>query len=200
MAGNKSDASLPQQYFDEVYADNSDPWSFATSPYEAEKYAASLAALPHTRYARVLEVGCSIGVFTHLLAERCEDLLAIDVAEKALAAARLRCSVQSHVRFRKCGVPADFPAGPFDLVTVCEVAYYLSPSDLQRTCRAVAQNQVQGADLLLVHWTPSVADYPQAGDTVHNIWLQQTWWQPLVSQRHALYRLDVLRRNAVACE
>lgn len=194
----RGDNSLPQQYFDDVYAARADPWDFETSTYEAEKYATSLAALPCQRYANALEIGCSIGVFTRMLAQRCDALLAIDLAERALEIARARCADQPQVRFEQRSLPEQFPAGLFDLVTVCEVGYYLSPTDLLRACRIIAQHQPQGADLLLVHWTPHVADYPQTGDAVHDTWLRQPWWAALGSQRHQTYRLDVLRRSAVA--
>ena len=200
MAESKqhTEHSLSQQYFDNVYDANADPWSFESSPYEAEKYAVSLAALPRERYGNALEVGCSIGVFTRMLAARCDALLAVDVAEKALGIARARCADQHQVRFERRSLPDQFPDGMFDLVTVCEVGYYWSADDLLRTCHMVAQHQREGTDLLLVHWTPTVADYPQAGDTVHDTWLNQPWWHVLVSQRHASYRLDLLRRSALS--
>ena len=34
-------ASIPADYFNTLYARDPDPWQFATSPYEAEKYAAT---------------------------------------------------------------------------------------------------------------------------------------------------------------
>lgn len=193
-------ASLTAQYFEDVYAANRDPWQFETSPYEAEKYSSSLAILPRERYGSALEVGCSIGVFTQMLAERCDRLLAIDLAEKALDEARRRCANQLQVSFARCDLPAQFPAGSFDLVTVCEVGYYWSPADLLRACRRIAQQQPIDADLLLVHWTPDVHDYPQKGDAVHDTWLNQPWWQPVAARRHATYRMDVLRRNHRSCE
>ena len=62
--------TLPAAYFDSLYAAEADPWAFATSDYEREKYAATLAALPRPHYARALEIGCSIGVLTRMLAGR----------------------------------------------------------------------------------------------------------------------------------
>ena len=38
--------SLDTEYFKGMYATEADPWRFATSPYERDKYAATLAALP----------------------------------------------------------------------------------------------------------------------------------------------------------
>ncbi|MEO7057522.1 MAG: SAM-dependent methyltransferase, partial [Caldimonas sp.] len=124
--------SLPSSYFDSVYAASKDPWSFETSAYEAAKYADTVAALGERRFARGFEIGCSIGVLTRLLAARCERLLAVDVNESALEAARSRCADLPHVELRRMAVPAEFAAGPLDLVVMSEVGYYWSPPDLER--------------------------------------------------------------------
>ena len=73
--------SLDRAYFDRVYEANADPWSFATSPYEYQKYQATMAALPQAHYTNAFEIGCSIGVLTQMLADRCDHLLAVDASE-----------------------------------------------------------------------------------------------------------------------
>ena len=74
--------------FERLYRDSSDPWGYLTSTYEQEKYHATLAALPPGRHGLCLEVGCSIGVFTGLLAARCEHVVAMDFSLAALELAR----------------------------------------------------------------------------------------------------------------
>jgi SAM-dependent methyltransferase len=190
--------TLSPGYFDEVYRANTDPWQFASSPYEREKYAATLAALPWPRYERAFEIGGSIGVFTAQLAQRCGHLLSIDVSEAALAQARQRCADLPQVEIKKMQVPSEFPTGQFDLILVSEVGYYLSPPDLARAADQMLAALPTGGQLLLVHWTPIVPDYPQTGDEVHEFFLQKA--QPggplkhLLGQRHDKYRLDLLER------
>src|ERR1039457_5637267 len=82
--------SCGASHFERLYAASDDPWHFRTSPYERKKYAATLAALPSRRFASALEVGCSIGELTSLLATRCNSLIGIDIAEAPLVAARAR--------------------------------------------------------------------------------------------------------------
>src|SRR6202012_6037379 len=77
--------SLPPSYFDEKYRADIDPWGFRTSIYEQQKYRATIAALRKPSYANALEVGCSIGVMTSLLAARCDHLTAVDSSSFALA-------------------------------------------------------------------------------------------------------------------
>ena len=116
---------LDPSYFEQLYARDPDPWRFATSEYERDKYAATLAALPRRRFASGFEVGCSIGVLTRQLAERCDTLLGADVADAALDQARARCADQHWVRFEHMLVPQDWPGGAFDLIIFSEVLYYL---------------------------------------------------------------------------
>ena len=99
MPNEAAPDSLTPGYFDDVYRAKADPWNFQSSPYEAAKYAATLAALPRPLYRNALEIGCSIGVLTAQLAARCEQLLSIDVSEQALDQARERCAQLPQVRF-----------------------------------------------------------------------------------------------------
>ena len=161
--------SLPARYFDELYgrAPGGDPWHFATSPYEAAKYAATLAALPRPRYRSALEVGCSIGVFTRLLADRVDRLLAVDIAPAAVARARERCGDRPHVEVACLDLLEATPRGPFDLITLAEVGYYWAPADFDRAFAALVDAAAPGGQVLLVHWRAAVPDYPQTGDEVH---------------------------------
>jgi SAM-dependent methyltransferase len=198
-----NDASLPPSYFEDVYRAKLDPWDFASSPYEAAKYQATLAALPRARYDAAFEAGCSIGVLTEQLAPRCAQLLAVDVNDSALDQARTRCARFPHLRFARGQLPAEFPEADFDLILISEVGYYLAYPDLLGL-RAVCINRLRpGGHLLLVHWTPPVPDYPLTGDQVHAAFLElandaQAPWRRLAARREEKYRLDLLERVAPA--
>ena len=185
--------SLDRSYFDELYERDPDPWKFATSSYEREKYTASLGALDRDRYERVLEIGCSIGVFTQRLAPRCDDLVAVDISEPALAQARERCAGLRQVRFAQMTVPAEFPPGPFDLIVCAEVGYYWSDADLARARDHIAHGLATQGELLLVHWLPVVEEYLRPGDAVHEAFLDDGRFVPVTSLRADRYRLDLLR-------
>ncbi|NVO84533.1 class I SAM-dependent DNA methyltransferase [Hymenobacter terrestris] len=191
--------TLPPDYFDKVYEANQDPWDFATSAYEQEKYAATLASLPREHYARVFEIGCSLGILTARLAPRCGYLLAVDVAEAALQQARQRCASLPQIELQHLRVPDEFPKGQFDLILVSEVGYYWSPPDLARAADQIITALPAGGQLVLVHWTPPVHDYPLTGDAVHEFFLEKTAsngpLRHLHGQRHENYRLDVLERR-----
>ena len=185
--------TLTPEYFDKVYEANDDPWNFQKSEYEAEKYRATLAALPRESYKNAFEIGCSIGILTAQLAKKCESLLAVDVSEKALEAAKKRCQNLSNVRVEKLNFQTEFPPEKFDLILISEVAYYLAPPDWERAMSKVYAHLTDNGQVMLVHWTPFVHDYPQTGDEVHDSFAKFSInkMKHLEEKRAEKYRLDV---------
>lgn len=188
--------SLPPSYFDKLYSDDPDPWKFETSEYEANKYAATIAALPKQRYRSAFEIGGSIGVLTEKLAQRCDCLLSVDVSKLAQDKAIARCKHLPQVRFEIMSVPEQYPDQMFDLTLVSEVGYYLCWEDLKKVQQLILQHLEPGGHLLLVHWTLYAKDYPLSGDEVHDSFLEltPTKLRHLQSQREEQYRLDLFER------
>ncbi len=186
------DPSLGADYFERLYARNDDPWGFATSPYEREKYRQTVSFLGFSQFATALEVGCSIGVLTAMLADRCDDLLAVDISERALQAARQRCAARRHVRFERMAFPGESPSGPFALAVVSEVGYYWSDTDLSRAIDRLAE-ATAGGTLELVHYLPKVDEYIRDGDAVHAAFLADPRFTRTNGARFEKFRIDVLR-------
>jgi cyclopropane fatty-acyl-phospholipid synthase-like methyltransferase len=187
--------TLEPAYFDALYASRPDPWDFAASPYERAKYALTVNAMPKPRYRSALEVGCSIGILTRLIASRCNTVLAIDAAHAPLAEARRRCGDLPSVRFEQMFVPEQWPSGVFDLIVLSEVVYFLNRDDVERlAARATSSLAPEGA-LILVHWTGST-DYPLSGDEAVVLFIGRMGSTCVVdrSDRYSRFRLDVLSR------
>jgi SAM-dependent methyltransferase len=152
-------------------------------------------ALPNDRYASGLEIGCSIGVLTELLARRCDRLLAVDTSLRPLIRAEQRLTGQDHVRFRQMEVPSSFPGERFDLIVLSEVGYYWGYGDLERAIDCIENGMNPGATLILVHYTPYVPDYPLTGDEVHEAFSRQLLsCYHVRGERTERYRLDVWRK------
>ncbi len=188
--------SLPASYFDNLYSADPDPWKFETSEYEANKYAATIAALPKQRYRSAFEIGCSIGVLTQKLASRCDSLLSVDVSEQALETAIERCQNIPQARFQIMSVPEKYPKQMFDLTLVSEVGYYWCWEDLKKAQKLILDRLEPGGHLLLVHWTLYANDYPLSGDEVHDAFFElvPTQLRHLAQQREEQYRLDLFER------
>jgi predicted TPR repeat methyltransferase len=167
-------------FFDELYAQNPDPWEFETSDYERAKYEETIKALEGRHFSTGLELGCSIGVLTERLKDKVDDLLAVDVAEFALEKARAR---NPEVRFERREIPEEFPEGQFDLTVASEVLYYLDESAFNETL-----DRFTGT-LLQVHWRPPTQNYPFGGDDVREL-LTQRFGVPDYSHETNKYVLD----------
>jgi predicted TPR repeat methyltransferase len=155
--------------FDQLYEESADPWNYRTSAYERKKYADTLASLPRRSYASTLEVGCSIGVFTRLLAGRCERLTAIDFSTRALSLARERLADIENVRLMRASFPEQAPPGPWELVVCSEVLYYLDLSGLERALTWLRAQLLAGSTVLVVSWRGPAETEPLAGDDVHDL-------------------------------
>jgi SAM-dependent methyltransferase len=182
---------MSAEYFDELYRADPDPWSLATSAYEREKYATTVEALDGRRYAAGLEIGCSIGVLTALLSERCETLVAVDSASEAVARARRRVAHLDHVVVERRRIPDEMPDGTFDLVVCSEVLYYSDRPLLAETWRAVRAAVAPGGTILAVHWRGPVRHYPLSGDAVHTFLAEDhAGFARVRSQEWPMFRLD----------
>lgn len=162
--GDVATTDVPATFFDATYARREDPWGFTTRWYEERKRALTLAALPRARFARGWEVGCAIGVLTADLADRCEDLLAVDVAEAAVERARSRLGTRPGVRVEVMDITTTTPEGPFDLVVLSEVLYYLSLPTLRSFLRRLVPLLAPDAVVIGCHWRHPVTGYALGGD------------------------------------
>src|SRR5687768_16549702 len=109
-------ATVSQEHFIGTYLAKTDPWDNATSWHNRRKYAVAMASLPRERYSRAYEPGCAIGMLTRLLAERCDELLAVDCVDEAVATAREQVLQFAHVRVEPAMLPAGLPDATFDLI------------------------------------------------------------------------------------
>jgi predicted TPR repeat methyltransferase len=182
---------LGREYFERLYAESGDPWDFETSEYEQNKYTRTLAVLGERTFRRALEAGASIGVFTEMLAKRCEELLAVDVSVRAVVAARRRLSGLGHVRVERRTLPEEMPDGPFDLIVASEVLYYFPREEMLAVLQGFERELARGGTLLAVHWRRETRTYPLQGDEVHELLAQNTRLQNKETIIEPDYRMDL---------
>lgn len=139
-------------YFDTLYADSDDPWGFRNRWYERRKRRLTLAMLPRETYRHAFEPGCANGELSAQLAERCERLIAADLNETAVRLAGERLAGRSNVRVERLAVPHEWPSGPFDLIVVSELAYYLGEDDLACLAQRIEGTLTADGTLLACHW------------------------------------------------
>jgi cyclopropane fatty-acyl-phospholipid synthase-like methyltransferase len=187
--------TLPADYFARMYAGSDDPWGFRSRWYEQRKRDVTMAALTRPRYRRAFEPGCSIGVLTVALALRCDELVASDLDETALATASAALADAGHVRVGPLAVPHEWPDGEFDLVVISELGYYFASAGLDLLLDRAVASLAPGGTLLACHWRHPVADYPASGDAVHERLLARRDLKRAVAHLEEDFRLDLMTRG-----
>jgi SAM-dependent methyltransferase len=191
-----------REYFDQMYAASADPWGFTDRWYEQRKYDLTLATLTRPRYRSAFEPGCSIGVFTALLARRCDRLLAVDLVASAVRDATARIADlppdAGHVTVGQWDAHDPWPDETFDLVVVSEMLYYLDPSYARQFMDEAADHLAPEGELVLVHWRERVPEYPLTGDEAHAIALDTQGLEPQASYQDADLVLHLLARTGTA--
>ncbi|MGB5942307.1 MAG: bifunctional PIG-L family deacetylase/class I SAM-dependent methyltransferase [Leeuwenhoekiella sp.] len=183
--------TLGEDYFDELYKKNSDPWNFKTSEYEHQKYKRSAGLLKGEHFTDGLEIGCSIGMHTLELAPFCNRLTAVDISEKALESAKEICKSRNNIFFKKLDITTEFPAGAYDLITLCEVGYYFDKETLLAVFEKIKEHLNAGGKLLMMHWTSYVPDYPLTGAAVHRFFKDWNtgFFKLLAEEKHTSYEM-----------
>jgi 2-polyprenyl-3-methyl-5-hydroxy-6-metoxy-1,4-benzoquinol methylase len=190
MSAQARRTRVPAARFERLYEASRDPWDYLSSEYEREKYSDTLAAMPAGALSRVLEVGCSIGVFTELLAPRCAELVAIDFAARAIELASERLAGVANVELLQASFPEQIPSGEWQAIVCSEVLYYLDEPTLRRAIDWLEGQLESGASVVAVSWRGEGEEEPMRGDEAHDLLARElARWHSFDGRRPG-YRLD----------
>jgi SAM-dependent methyltransferase len=141
--------------FENKFRANIDPWNYTHSRFERVKREVLLRACGPSKHGRVLELGCAIGETTRGLARLSLHLVAVDASPTALNEAARRAPRNGRIHFRRAILPGQMPRGPFDLIIVSELVYYLRSHHLKPLAdRIVAALAPGGITIVLNHRRP----------------------------------------------
>jgi SAM-dependent methyltransferase len=185
-------------YFDGLYKRSDDPWNLREGWYERRKRSLTLALLPRERYRNAFEPGCANGELTVELATRCDALFAADLHERAVLLARERVGHAPHVRVEQCTVPQEWPVegGPFDLIVISELAYYLDAGELETLAARIVGTLAPDGTLLACHWRWPFAEAFESAETVHALFDARCGLTRLSHHEEADLLIDVWSRDA----
>ncbi|MDO8570272.1 MAG: SAM-dependent methyltransferase [Candidatus Daviesbacteria bacterium] len=102
-----------------------DPWDDIDSSYNSSKFSRQLKLIKQYAPKSLLEVGCSEGVFTQLLADYVQNINAIDVSDKAIIRAKLRCKDKRNVIFFCTDITVLKFSRQYDMILLAEVLSYV---------------------------------------------------------------------------
>jgi len=181
----------PDAYFDTMWASGDDPWSHRTRWYEARKYRLTAAALPEERCHRLFEPGCGVGELTALLAERADEVVAMERSPRGVDVTRRRGLPGVDVRLGR--IPDDWPDGRFDVVVLSELLYYLPRAGVRAALARAGASLVPGGHVLAVHYRQDVPEHVLAGDDVRALTDAVPGWEPRLRMTDPSFALDLYR-------
>ena len=146
-----------------------DPWHM-DSPGEQARFEGTNRLIERHvgRVGSLLELGCGEGHQSEFLARLCDKVHGIDVSPKAVERARKRLP---RAEFAACdiyGQPWGDQPGRFDLVTACEVLYYVK--DIEAT---VARMSQLGRHCFVTFFAPALSRVGPHLDTIPG--LRKDW-------------------------
>jgi hypothetical protein len=131
---------------------------------------------------------------TALLTERCARVTATDVVAAALDNAQRRrdeIGRGAQVTLMRQSLDEPWPSGPFDLLVLSEVGYYLAPEALRSVLDRECPRLASGATVVAAHWRHRVDDYLMAGDRVNEIVADTAGLHSIASYRDDDVVIDV---------
>jgi SAM-dependent methyltransferase len=79
----------------------------------------------------ILEIGCGTGVFTRLLAERCDRVVAIDLSPKMIEVAQRQSGDYTNINFQVADILKwEFPVEQFDVIASIATIHHLPVENL----------------------------------------------------------------------
>jgi SAM-dependent methyltransferase len=191
------DSAYDVAHFERFYA-TVDPWGLARSANDHAKYVLTLELCGSGPFGHALEIGCSEGLFTELLAPRCRSLLAVDISTRAIRRARARLADRPNVTFQVATLPAHYPDGVFDLIVASDVLYYWRTDDLGKAARRIADSLAPSGRFIAIHFALPVVG-GSTGDVVHDVLRSCVPLTHVRSDRSEIgserpYRIDIWER------
>ena len=180
--------------FERRYRSEPDPWDYRSSAYERAKYDATLDACGAGPFRSALELGGSIGVFSARLATRCLALTTVDGSPAAVRAAQETLAPYPRAQAVVGEIPAELPAGSYDLIVASEILYYLATPALAATLRRLEEVIAPAGRLVAVHWRPRGPERPQSATAVHARLRALPWLHTVEDRSTHDYLLHVLER------
>lgn len=148
--------------FERLYLETPDPWNYQSSDYERHKYEHVLASALKWRSGNVsaLEVGCSVGVFSRMLADSFESVTAIDLSKEALAAASRHNRGAKNVRLVHSHLQSFDADEQYDVIFCAEILCYVAQSDVEIVCRQLEKHLSARGIIVLVNGVGSEQENP----------------------------------------
>jgi 2-polyprenyl-3-methyl-5-hydroxy-6-metoxy-1,4-benzoquinol methylase len=161
-----------------------DPWSLSSESERSRFRQTNRLILENFNHPHsLLEIGCGEGLQSSALQQVCDRLYGIDVSGRAVRRAKRRCPQATFGVGDMYRLPQATPAPRFDLVTACEVLYYVA--DVARALRRLSElglaclvSYYDGAREILDKHVGEMPGVQFAVVSYHDASWTVAWWRP----------------------
>jgi LmbE family N-acetylglucosaminyl deacetylase len=191
---NAATEPVARAHFEHMFERSSDPWSYDSVAYEADRFNRTIATLGGRQFEKALELGCANGALTARLIEHCASLLATDVSQAALDAARARLAGSAKVSFVQGSLPDEVPNGSFDLIILSDMLYYLGLAGVATLMTKVAKRARPDCRIVMTNYLGDT-ECALTGEMAAEIALAHLpGWHRVFADRTDRLRIDVMER------
>ncbi len=132
--------------FEHKYRKHGDYFGYRDNPYELDKYRRTFELMKQWRPASdsALEIGCSVGVFTAMIAPEFRTVTAVDIANEALSIARTQVGAAGDVSYVQGDLLSLDLKRTFDVIFCAEVLMYVREADAPAACAVLDRHLAPG--------------------------------------------------------
>jgi ubiquinone/menaquinone biosynthesis C-methylase UbiE len=193
----------PEDTLNKIYEKTEDPWSLWSSQYEQSKYIMQIElARQFVDPENILEIGCSTGAFTTLLAHHFprSTITALDISSVAIQKARAKVGESPNIKFEIADIIRfgnNLSPSSYELIFWSEGFSYLSEyytiSEISKTIFAVHTALRRHGIFIVTHILPKLLPVP----ALRNRTITPGTYHQIIEQyfRLALERKDHARKN-----
>ena len=149
--------------FEHKYRKHGDYFGYRTNPYETLKYARTMELMRAWRPSNdsALEIGCSVGVFTAMIAPEFARVVAVDIASEALGLAAEATGHAPNVSYIQSDLVSLNAGQTFGVIFCAEVLMYVPERQAPEACQALDQHLAPGGMIIEVTQQDRAAGAPK---------------------------------------
>jgi len=148
---NQPRTSFSENYFNQIYRLDSDPWGEgAESGYETCKADLLLKVVARRPHKNAIDIGCGSGILTKRFAAYCDHILGLDISAEAIALAEAGCKDDEQISFAVGDIHHLKQSTKYDVFICAEVLYYLNAQDLDKLLEKIAELAMPDAWLVIL--------------------------------------------------
>ena len=141
--------------FGQIYAAEDDPWAIGEADSERYELYRRIVLDRSEQRRTILDIGCGFGAFLARFEDDFDELIGVEVSERAIEEGRHRYPFVHYVNGSAEALDAALPDDrTYDTIVYSDVIYYLKEAGKRRSLRWIAEHLAAGGLAFIAGWAP----------------------------------------------